>query len=418
MPNPIRPTVNNFNYNYHFFAGAMMGVLSILAMTLGLSSLPVVDTFSFKLSRLLYEEYSDEGDMNRKRPAFPRRDLEEEYGEEALECLIDSALGLVVDGEVCLNHDPKANADTGTEQNSAGAMNAPSASYSASQSPASARNSYGVDVSFPIHSADLDAFPHQSDGSALLHDRNQFYGNFIKGCRDYYGQASARSSSHGSVCDDSETDRYDMNLNQPPVMQNYTTLGFQKTKAPKHIMEELKQFWEENSNILRENKQQQFQHSLQQESWYPGDTHTNHWENKTYILNVEDSHLMGGGMGLKHRIWKAAESTLLQWMQTEVDASNLKPSEKAKGKAEKLKLTPASLYGIRMYTEGAVLAPHVDRLPLVTSAIINVAQDVEEPWPLEVYAHDGNAYNVTLEPGDMLLYESHSVIHGENVCLV
>jgi prolyl 4-hydroxylase len=51
-------------------------------------------------------------------------------------------------------------------------------------------------------------------------------------------------------------------------------------------------------------------------------------------------------------------------------------------------------------------------LPLVSSAIINVAQDVDEAWPLEVYSHDGKAYNVTMEPGDMVLYESHTVIHG------
>lgn len=61
---------------------------------------------------------------------------------------------------------------------------------------------------------------------------------------------------------------------------------------------------------------------------------------------------------------------------------------------------------------GAVLAPHVDRLPLVSSAIVNVAQDVDEPWPIEVYGHDGRAYNVTMEPGDMVLYESHSLLHG------
>ncbi len=53
-----------------------------------------------------------------------------------------------------------------------------------------------------------------------------------------------------------------------------------------------------------------------------------------------------------------------------------------------------------------------DRLPLVSSAIINVAQDVDEPWPLEVIGHDGKAYNITMEPGDLVLYESHSVIHG------
>jgi len=58
------------------------------------------------------------------------------------------------------------------------------------------------------------------------------------------------------------------------------------------------------------------------------------------------------------------------------------------------------------------LASHVDRLPLVSSAIINVAQDMDEPWPLEVIGHDGRAVNVTMEPGDMVMYESHSVIHG------
>jgi hypothetical protein len=50
-----------------------------------------------------------------------------------------------------------------------------------------------------------------------------------------------------------------------------------------------------------------------------------------------------------------------------------------------------------------VLATHVDRLPLVASAIINVDQDVDEPWPLEVIGHDGKAHNVTMVPGDLVL---------------
>lgn len=75
-------------------------------------------------------------------------------------------------------------------------------------------------------------------------------------------------------------------------------------------------------------------------------------------------------------------------------------------------LTPTSLYGIRKYTSGSILTTHVDRLPLVTSAIINVAQNVDEPWPLEVIGHDGLAHNITILPGEMILYESHSVLHG------
>jgi prolyl 4-hydroxylase len=66
----------------------------------------------------------------------------------------------------------------------------------------------------------------------------------------------------------------------------------------------------------------------------------------------------------------------------------------------------------QVYKEGSVLLPHVDDLPLVCSAIINVAQSVEEPWPLEVYGRDGMAVNITMSPGDIVLYESHSLIHG------
>ena len=110
------------------------------------------------------------------------------------------------------------------------------------------------------------------------------------------------------------------------------------------------------------------------------------------MLSVDDEKLHGAGSKLKNMIWEAARHSLQTWTKEE--------------------LTPTSLYGIRKYTEGAVLATHVDRLPLVVSAIINVAQDVDEPWPLEVYGHDGVAYNITMEPGEMILYESHSVLHG------
>lgn len=110
------------------------------------------------------------------------------------------------------------------------------------------------------------------------------------------------------------------------------------------------------------------------------------------MVSVEDTRLRGAGSNIKRKIWNAARDTLQEWTQEE--------------------LTACSLYGIRVYTENSILATHVDRMPLVTSAIINVDQDVDEPWPIEVYAHDGKAYNITMEPGDMVLYESHSVLHG------
>ena len=38
----------------------------------------------------------------------------------------------------------------------------------------------------------------------------------------------------------------------------------------------------------------------------------------------------------------------------------------------------SSLHGIRVYTDGSILAPHVDRDFLISAAKINVAQNVDE----------------------------------------
>ena len=162
---------------------------------------------------------------------------------------------------------------------------------------------------------------------------------------------------------------------------NYTDTGFKKIRAPEAVMKLIREHWEKN----KEKKSQ--------ENWPMGNTYVNHWASPTYMVSVEDQNLRGtGGMRLKNQIWDAAKETIQEWTGME--------------------LKPTSMYGIRVYTEGAVLNPHVDRLPLVSSAIINVAQDVDEPWPLEIYDRHDRAINVTMEPGDMVLYESGSLIHG------
>ena len=123
-----------------------------------------------------------------------------------------------------------------------------------------------------------------------------------------------------------------------------------------------------------------------------GNIYTNNWKAPTYMVSVENTGLRGGGQRFKQKIWDAARPTIEAWTG--------------------MRLQPTSLYGIRVYTEGAILAPHVDRLPLVSSCIINVAQDVDEDWVLEVYDRHDQAVNVTMEPGDMVLYESGSLTHG------
>lgn len=64
------------------------------------------------------------------------------------------------------------------------------------------------------------------------------------------------------------------------------------------------------------------------------------------IVSVEDVSMKGGGNELKQQIWNAARDTIQEWTGQ--------------------RLAECSLYGVRIYEEGAVLATHVDRLPLVS----------------------------------------------------
>ena len=134
------------------------------------------------------------------------------------------------------------------------------------------------------------------------------------------------------------------------------------------MMKELNKFWNRRFKSIS---------NINNETWSKGNTYTNHWSSPTKMISIANP--------LRKTIWDASKEVLEEWVGVE--------------------LSQTSLYGTRVYTEGSVLAPHVDRNPLVISGIINVAQDVDEPWPIEVYAHDGKAYNITMEPGDMVLYE-------------
>ncbi len=164
--------------------------------------------------------------------------------------------------------------------------------------------------------------------------------------------------------------------------QNYTTVGFHKVRAPPEITAILNKFWKRQFTSITGDDDDD---NMPNEIWSRGNTYTNHWSSPTKLLSITDS------SSLKI-IWDVSKEVLEQWTGVQ--------------------LSPSSMYGVRIYTNGSVLAPHVDRNPLVISAVVNVAQDVDEDWPLEVYGRDGNAYNLTLEVGEMILYEGHSVIHG------
>jgi prolyl 4-hydroxylase len=83
-----------------------------------------------------------------------------------------------------------------------------------------------------------------------------------------------------------------------------------------------------------------------------------------------------------------------------------------------LPLRATYVYGIREYKKGATLKMHVDRTEThQVSAILNIAQDVNAAWPLQIYDHMGRLQQVFMEPGEMLFYESARLPHGRTVPL-
>lgn len=234
---------------------------------------------------------------------------------------------------------------------------------------------YGVDVSFPIHYPWLGDDASVSATGKEHGDRKiKMYHGYITGCQNYY---EPKDKAH--ACIHNENDRLALNRDQPKIMTNYTDIGFKKIRLSDHVWRLIEGYWEDymtNGGGLE---------ALEEEYWPEGNTYVNHWVSPTMMKDSRPLH---------DPIWQEVEGKVKEWIP---EASSFSRS---------------SLYGIRVYPSGSILATHVDRDPLITSAIINVGQEVDEDWPLEVYGHDGKAHNITMQPGDMVLYESHSVLHG------
>eukprot|EP00986_Skeletonema_menzelii_P006352 scaffold2384_cov143-Skeletonema_menzelii.AAC.23 len=162
-------------------------------------------------------------------------------------------------------------------------------------------------------------------------------------------------------------------------MKNYTQRGYEVTNATTKLVESLKQFWKLNHH-----------HMPSQSHFEVGSTYINHWTTSHFKMNIDDEQYQSNH--LRALIWDETKPILEKWAGME--------------------LTPSSMFGLQIYTGKTVMPHRVDTLPFVINAIIHVADEIDTPWPIEVYSHDGKARNITLEVGSMLLYEGQSVIIG------
>lgn len=164
---------------------------------------------------------------------------------------------------------------------------------------------YGVDCSTPIH--------HGINKKECPYFYDQ-YVKMLSGCYKLYSKKE---------CDANEVDRWRMNLAQPVTQHNYTEVGFKYMKAPKELFDPILKFYEENKDKKKEEK------------WYRGSTIVNSWDSPSYMVSLEDASLRGGQV-LKKFIWDSMKPIIEEWVGH--------------------KLEPTSLYGVRVYSPGAVLA--------------------------------------------------------------
>ena len=76
-------------------------------------------------------------------------------------------------------------------------------------------------------------------------------------------------------------------------------------------------------------------------------------------------------------------------------------------------LIPTFVYGIRSYLHGTNLEMHRDRIETHhISSIIIVATAETQPWPLHIEDHTGKLHKIYTEPGQIILYESATCLHG------
>ena len=78
-------------------------------------------------------------------------------------------------------------------------------------------------------------------------------------------------------------------------------------------------------------------------------------------------------------------------------------------------LVHKSTYGIREYTDGAILENHLDRHDThILSAIVNCGSiNMRRPWYLEIQNRVMAPKNIEFKEGyDVILYESSSLVHG------
>jgi prolyl 4-hydroxylase len=158
------------------------------------------------------------------------------------------------------------------------------------------------------------------------------------------------------------------------LLPAYTAQGFHKSALDPSLFQEITQFYQANAST----------------------TKTEHVDGG-FIYKAGDSlpasSLVELSDGLRRRISDALLPLLSEWSGVD--------------------LQPSYVYGIRTYHRGAVLKEHRDREKThIISAIINVAQQLEQDWYLHIDDNYYRRHKLILKPGEIVFYEGARLLHG------
>ena len=135
--------------------------------------------------------------------------------------------------------------------------------------------------------------------------------------------------------------------------------------------------------------------------WFLSDDNANKWTDEVLSGEVES------GLKTKHLNIHDAPTELLN------DLRNTFNDILTKWIEYKTPLVHTATYGIRKYLRGSHLANHYDKKNThVISAIIHLDDVSDQPWNIYIEDHHFRPHNVSMEYGDILLYESTTCLHG------
>ena len=174
------------------------------------------------------------------------------------------------------------------------------------------------------------------------------------------------------------TERWEswMQFIQSRLVRNFTSFGFKKIKLPIHIFSEMR------AHMAMPDLQHEINSLPDERTWPPMMFNRNNLSTKMVSMSWMHLQPLSNEIRQIHEDWISGVDLLM-----------------------------TGLWGPRVYQTGASLAMHLDRVPShVIASIIHVSHD--EQWELNIEDHEGNLHNVTLEEGEVLLYESAKCYHG------